>query len=125
MEQNSDINEVLRFIFVGLINTINYYALYILLVKMGAPYLAAHLTGFAVAFIISYFLNCRYVYKVRPTLAKFLKFPLSQVFNMGLQTALLYLFVESFGWSEPFAPLPVLIITVPFTYIVTRWILKG
>ncbi|GAA3719006.1 flippase GtxA [Salinicoccus jeotgali] len=124
MELNSDVNEVLRFIFVGFINTINYYVFYILLITMGAPYLAAHLIGFAVAFIISYFLNCRYVYKVRPTLAKFLKFPLSQVFNIGLQTALLYLFVESFGWPEPFAPLPVLIITVPLTYIITRWILK-
>lgn len=124
MKQSSLNNEFFRFIAVGLSNTINYYVVYTLFFLAGLPYIAAHLSGFIAAFVISYFLNCYFVYKVRPTWAKFLKFPLTQVINMGLQTLLLYIFVDIFGWNEILSPLPVLIITVPITYSITRWVLK-
>ena len=116
-------NEFFRFIAVGLSNTINYYVVYTLLFWAGFPYIAAHLIGFVTAFIISYFLNCFFVYRVRPTWAKFLKFPLTQVINMGMQTLLLYIFVDIFGWNEILSPLPVLLVTVPITYSITRWVL--
>jgi putative flippase GtrA len=64
------------------------------------------------------------VYSVRPTLSKFLKFPLTQVINMGMQTLLLYILVDRLDWNEIIAPLPVLVITVPITYGITRWVLK-
>lgn len=124
MKQNRFNNEFTRFILTGLLNTLNYYVIYTILLLTGLPYIMSHLGGFILAFIISYFINCHFVYRVRPTWSRFLKFPLTQVVNMGMQTILLFVFVDIFNWYEMIAPLPVLIVTVPFTYTITRWVLK-
>ena len=34
-------------------------------------YMVSHIAGFIVSFIISYYLNCYFVYKVKPTIEKF------------------------------------------------------
>lgn len=124
MKQNRLNSEFIRFIITGLLNTLNYYVIYTVLLLFGLPYILSHLIGFILAFIISYFLNCHFVYRVRPSWSKFLKFPLTQVVNMGMQTFLLFVFVDIFSWNEILAPLPVLIVTVPVTYTMTRWVLK-
>ncbi|PTH53037.1 GtrA family protein, partial [Staphylococcus arlettae] len=97
--------EILKFIIVGGINTLNYYIIYLLLLKLiGVNYLVSHISGFVISFIISYYLNCYFVYKVQPTWKKFIQFPLTQVVNMGMQTLLLYIFVQWFNISSVIAP---------------------
>ena len=63
---------IIKFIIVG-INTLNYYIVYLLLLKLfHVNYMISHhIAGFLVSFVISYYLNCYFVYKVRPTLKKF------------------------------------------------------
>ncbi|KAA1036948.1 GtrA family protein [Macrococcus equipercicus] len=112
-----------KFVLVGLVNTANYYIVYLILLTLGLPYLASHITGFLAAFVVSYFLNCYYVYQVQPTVKTFLQFPLTQVVNMGLQSALLYVFVALLHISPALAPFPALIITVPVTYVLSKKIL--
>ncbi|WP_414043338.1 GtrA family protein [Macrococcus animalis] len=113
-----------KFVVVGVFNTFNYYLVYLLLLKVfHLNYLTSHISGFLFSFVISYFLNCYYVYKVKPTWKKFLTFPLTQVVNMGLQTFLLYAFVEWINLSKELAPFPALIVTIPITYIMTSYIL--
>ncbi|VED77981.1 sugar translocase in surface polysaccharides biosynthesis [Staphylococcus aureus] len=57
--------EILKFIIVGGINTLNYYVVYLLLLKLlHIEYMISHITGFIVAFVISYYLNCYFVYRV-------------------------------------------------------------
>ena len=115
---------LIKFIIVGIINTLNYYLVYLLLLKVfHLSYLTSHLTGFVISFIISYFLNCYFVYKVTPTLKKFIQFPLTQIVNMGVQTLLLYIFVELLHIDKVYAPFPALIFTIPITYFVTTYIL--
>ena len=117
--------EILKFIIVGGINTLNYYIIYLLLLKLiGVNYLVSHISGFVISFIISYYLNCYFVYKVTPTWSKFLKFPLTQVVNMGMQTLLLYIFVQWFGISSVIAPFAGLIITIPITFVLSKYILR-
>nr|WP_263314727.1 GtrA family protein [Mammaliicoccus sp. Marseille-Q6498] len=116
--------EIFRFIIVGGINTINYYWIYLLLLKlMHLNYLFSHITAFILSFVISFYLNCYFVYKVQPTLKKFVQFPITQVVNMGLQTLLLYIFVQWLNISEVLAPFAGLIITIPITFVLSRWIL--
>ncbi|RIL83064.1 GtrA family protein, partial [Staphylococcus cohnii] len=92
--------EVIKFVIVGGMNTLNYYIVYLCLLKLlEMNYLVSHISGFIISFVISYYLNCYFVYKVTPTWSKFLKFPLTQVVNMGMQTLLLYIFVQWFGIS--------------------------
>ena len=117
--------EIIKFIIVGGINTANYYAVYLLLLKgIGLNYMISHITGFIFSFVVSYFLNCYFVYKVKPTWKKFLAFPLTQAINMGMQTLLLYIFVKWFHISSVIAPFAGLIITIPVTFVLSKYILK-
>lgn len=117
--------EVIKFVIVGGMNTLNYYIVYLCLLKLlEMNYLVSHISGFIISFVISYYLNCYFVYKVTPTWRKFLKFPLTQVVNMGMQTLLLYIFVQWFGISSVIAPFAGLIITIPITFVLSKYILR-
>lgn len=125
MKLNQTHFEIIKFIIVGGINTLNYYIVYLLLLKLfHVNYMISHIAGFLVSFVISYYLNCYFVYKVTPTWSKFLKFPLTQVVNMGMQTLLLYIFVQWFGISSVIAPFAGLIITIPITFVLSKYILR-
>ncbi|MBI5974883.1 GtrA family protein [Staphylococcus canis] len=117
--------EVIRFVIVGGINTVNYYIVYLILLKLlHVHYLISHITGFIVALFISYFLSCYFVYHVKPTLKKFLAFPLTQVVNMSVQFVLLYIFVEFLHIDDTLAPFAGLVVTIPITYLLSKFILK-
>lgn len=117
--------EIIKFVIVGGINTFNYYVVYLLLLKvLNVQYLVSHITGFIVALIISYYLNCYFVYKVQPTLRKFLQFPITQLVNIGMQTLLLFIFVRFFHINSVIAPFAGLIITIPVTFILSKYILR-
>lgn len=117
--------EILKFIIVGGINTLNYYVVYLLLLKLlHIEYMISHITGFIVAFVISYYLNCYFVYRVKPTWGKFISFPITQIVNVSLQTVLLYVFVSWLNLPAEIAPFAGLIITIPITFILSKWILK-
>ncbi len=117
--------EILKFIIVGGINTLNYYVVYLLLLKLlHIEYMISHITGFIVAFVISYYLNCYFVYRVKPTWRKFISFPITQIVNVSLQTVLLYVFVSWLNLPAEIAPFAGLIITIPITFILSKWFLK-
>ncbi|MBH4500135.1 flippase GtxA [Staphylococcus aureus] len=117
--------EILKFIIVGGINTLNYYVVYLLLLKLlHIEYMISHITGFLVAFVISYYFNCYFVYRVKPTWRKFISFPITQIVNVSLQTVLLYVFVSWLNLPAEIAPFAGLIITIPITFILSKWILK-
>ncbi|WP_145115603.1 GtrA family protein [Staphylococcus argensis] len=117
--------EIIKFIIVGGINTFNYYVVYLLLLKIcNIHYIVSHITGFIVALIISYYLNCYFVYKVQPTLRKFLQFPVTQLVNVGMQTLLLFIFVRFFHINSVIASFAGLIITIPVTFILSKYILQ-
>lgn len=117
--------EVIKFIIVGAINTLNYYIIYLTLLKIfKVPYLISHSVGFLISFFISFLLNCYFVYKVQPTWKKFLSFPLTQLINMGVQTFLLWLLVDIYQLSAIFAPIIGLVVTVPITFMLSKYVLK-
>ncbi|NGH58146.1 GtrA family protein [Staphylococcus aureus] len=117
--------EILKFIIVGGINTLNYYVVYLLLLKLlHIEYMISHITGFLVAFVISYYLNCYFVYRVKPTWRKFISFPITQIVNVSLQTVLLYVFVSWLNFPAEIAPFAGLVITIPITFVLSKWILK-
>ena len=117
--------EIIKFVIVGGINTLDYYLVYLILLKLlHIHYMVSHINGFIVSFIISYYLNCYFVYRVKPTLKKFLSFPLTQVVNMGMQSLFLYIFVRWFNFPSEIAPFVGLIVTIPITFILSKWILK-
>ncbi|MEC2291470.1 GtrA family protein [Bacillus licheniformis] len=117
--------EFIRFAVVGVVNTLNYYAVYLLLhVLLQLNYMVSHIAAFFVSLVISFFLNCYFTFKIKPTLAKFLQFPLTQFFNLTVSSLFVYTFVNFFKMNSEAAPLASMFLTVPLTFLVTGKILK-
>lgn len=126
MKFNKLNTEFTRFVVVGVINTLTYYSIYLVLHNLfSLPYLAAHLIGFFISLNISFFLNCYVTYKIKPTLKKYLYFPLTQVVNISVSTFLVFVFVEWLHLNSNIAPFAAVIFTVPITFVISSKILKG
>ncbi len=121
-----EIREFITFAIVGVINTGTYYAFYLLGLKgIGLAYMIAHFSAVILSMIISFFLNSYVTYKVKPTLKKFLIYPVTQLVNIIVTAVLLYILVDGLHISSSIAPLGALVITVPVTFIVTGKVLKA
>ncbi|MGF7012926.1 GtrA family protein [Ornithinibacillus bavariensis] len=116
----------IRFVIVGFINTFNYYIIYLFfLVIINSPYIISHSLGYLISMVGSFYLNCYFTYKTKPTLKKFLQFPLTYIVNYSVTTFSLFIFVDLLNWGEFFAPLLASIIPIPFTFILSKWILTN
>lgn len=117
--------EFTRFVFVGVVNTLSYYTIYLVLHNIfSLPYLLAHIVGFLISLNISFFLNCYVTYRIKPTLKKYLYFPLTQVVNISVSTVLIFVFVEFLHLNSNIAPFAAVLFTVPITFVVSGKILK-
>lgn len=119
-----NLGRIVRFGIVGVINTATYFGLYLLL-RLHLPYLMAHVVAFLLATIGSYFLNCRFTFKVKPSWGSFLLFPLSNLSNFVITTAGLYLLVDRLGLDERWAALPAAVVAIPITFLVAQFVLTG
>lgn len=117
--------EFIRFIVIGGINTLNYYVVYILFHHVwNINYGVSHVVAFTLSMVASFFLNSYFTFNVKPTLRKFLQFPLTQAVNFTVTTVCIYVLVEQLRVSTAIAPLFAIVIAVPATFIVTSKILK-
>ncbi|WP_033542571.1 GtrA family protein [Planococcus sp. CAU13] len=117
--------EFTRFLFVGVVNTLSYYSIYLLLHNLfSLPYMFAHVIAFLISLNVSFFLNTYVTYKVKPTLKKYLYFPLTQVVNMSVSTILIFVFVEYLKLNSNIAPFAAVLFTVPITFIISGKIMK-
>lgn len=113
-----------RFVIVGFINTFNYYILYLLFFNIiQFHYLAAHITAFILSMIGSFYLNSYFTYRTKPTLKKFLKFPLTYVVNITVSTTAIFILVDLLRFDENLSPLIASVLAIPFTFIVSKVIL--
>lgn len=125
MSHKSWNTEFTRFLFVGVINTLSYYSIYLVLHNLfSLPYLSAHIIGFFISLNVSFLLNTYITYRVKPTLRKYLYFPLTQLVNMTVSTILIFIFVEYLNLNSNIAPFAAVIFTVPITFIVSSKIMK-
>ncbi|TMN21787.1 GtrA family protein [Lentibacillus cibarius] len=114
----------IRFVIVGCINTLNYYILYVLFMSLGGLYIISHSAAFIISMVGSFYLNCYFTYRTKPTFAKFFQFPLTYVVNYSVSTFSLFLLVDLLHFNEFLAPLIAAIIPIPFTYIISKIILE-
>ncbi|MFF2013497.1 GtrA family protein [Streptomyces sp. NPDC058195] len=114
--------QMARFALVGVVNTGTYYGCYLVLLTW-LPYIAAHVTAFALSMTGSFFLNCWFTYRTRPTWRKFLLFPLTNAANFVITTGGVYLLVDLAGLSSRYAPLAAAAAAIPVTFLVSRTIM--
>ncbi|SHE90313.1 Putative flippase GtrA (transmembrane translocase of bactoprenol-linked glucose) [Seinonella peptonophila] len=116
---------LLRFIIVGVLNTLHYYLLYLFFIHLlGLNYLVAHILAFLISMIGSFFMNSYFTYQTKPTLKKFFQFPLTYVVNISVSTSSAYFFVSILNWDKDISPLLASLVAIPFTFIVSKKILK-
>ena len=116
--------EFARFIVSGLINLLLTYVVYLALLVF-LPYSAAYTGSYVCGVLISYVLNARFVFKQKLRLSKALQYPAVYLVQYLLGMALLYLLVEVGHIRSASAPLLIPFITVPVTYLLSRYLIKG
>ncbi|NMM61824.1 YfhO family protein [Clostridium sp. P21] len=125
INKESSIYNFLRFGIIGVINTIHYYIWYLFLLWLKVPYVISHTIAFTFSMIGSYFLNCFFTFKVKPTLKKFIKYPLTTLANYLVSTFSLILLVKILKVNPSIAALLASIIPIPITFIMTHKILSS
>lgn len=114
--------EFVRFLLVGATNTAFSYALFWLLYK-AMPYLAAYTVAYCAGIVLSYFLNVHFVFRARRSLASFLRFPFVYLIQYGLGALVLWLLVKA-GLDPRLAMVGVIVVTIPVTFLASRFVLK-
>jgi putative flippase GtrA len=112
------------FLLFGVINTLLTYGLYLLLL-LAVSYPAAYSASYVVGIFLSYVLNARFVFREPLRLSKALQYPVVYIVQYFLGLGLLYLMVEVFHLSEVVAPLAVVLMTVPCTFVLSRYVIRG
>jgi putative flippase GtrA len=113
-----------KFAAVGVLNTGVYYGTYLAL-RLVVPYLVAHLLGIAVAMVVSFFLNCLWTFRTRPTWRKFALWPLTNATNYVVTTVGVVLLVEWLHLDQRIAPLVAAAVAIPITFLLSRRVLLG
>ena len=118
------LRHAIRFAVVGVVNTGVYYGTYLLL-SLVTHYLVAHLGAILVAMVGSFFLNCYWTFRIRPTWRKFALFPLTNATNYVMTTVGVVVLVEWLGLDERIAPLIAAAAAIPLTFLLSRRLLTG
>lgn len=117
--------EFVRFLLVGATNTAFSYVLFVLLYKFmhHQHYQVAYAVSYAAGIVLSYFLNVHFVFRTKRSLASFLKFPFVYLAQYGLGALVLGLLVKT-GLDPRLAMVGVIGVTIPVTFLASRFVLK-
>jgi putative flippase GtrA len=112
---------LVRYALVGVANAATYYLVYLLVLRE-AGYLTAHAVGLGAAMVVSFFLNCRFTFRVRPSWRRFVLYPASQAVNIVATTVGVVALV-GLGVDERLAPLVAAVLAVPVSFLAARMVL--
>lgn len=117
-------SEVFRFLLVGGVNTLISYIFYLGLVYFFS-YVIAYTISFIITIFISYSLNTFFVFKSNWEWKKLLRFPVVYAVQYVVSVVLLAFFVEKLNVPEKYAPIGVVILVIPVTFVMSRYIIRG
>ena len=110
--------QIFRFGIVGVIATVVHYGVYWIFLKWLNPTFAYSI-GYAVSFVINFFLSSFFTFKIRPDIKKGYRFALSHGINYLLHICFLNVFLY-LGIPKAFAPFPVFVLVVPINFILVH-----
>lgn len=114
----------IKFLVVGATNTLVGYIIYLFLLSM-MPYSIAYTCTFILSIGISYLLNSTLVFNAKHSLKKLLKFPLIYLMQYCLGLCTLTFLVSFANINQKVAPIIVVLITTPITYILMKRVFKN
>lgn len=107
-----------RFLVSGGVNTAVTYGIYLLLLPILA-YQFSYSIAYVAGIVISYLLNRIFVFRSHRGVRSVLLFPLVYVVQYGFGLLLLWVLVDKLKLSAMIAPLAVILLTIPLTYLLT------
>jgi putative flippase GtrA len=113
---------IVRFVVGGGLNTAVTYCVYLLLHQV-LSYQRAYLIAYAAGIVFSYFFNSTVVFKRRMSWSGMLVFPLVYLVQYAISALALGAIVEYSPVSSKLAPLVVSVLTLPVTFVLTRFVL--
>jgi len=116
--------EPLRFLLAGGFNTAATYLVYLGALQV-LPYRVAYTVSFAVGIVVGYAVSTWFVFNAPWSWRKMLAYPLVYLMQYGVGLLVLSLLVER-GWVDKrLAPLLVVVVTLPLTFVTSRYLIKG
>ena len=112
--------QVVGFVIAGLLSTLIMFCLYVVL-HLFINYQYAYLIAYSISVIALYFMNIL-VFKGIMSVKTFLEFPLIYLLQYLVGAASLE-FIVRLGFSITFAPLLVVIVMLPITFLLNRMVL--
>jgi putative flippase GtrA len=111
-----------RYLAAGAMNTIATYLL-LLVAMRWLHYAIAYTATYAIGVVLGYWLQTRYVFRVRMEWRTAARFPLIYVTQYALGLSLLWALVDVADVPRAYAALAVTAATVPTGYALSRWVL--
>lgn len=121
----SNLVEFVKYAVVGCINTADYYLSYLIFMDIfNFSYRISFVMAYVVSIVVSYFLNTYFTYKQKPSLKKFLIFPLTYVPNFIIQYFGVIVLVDKMKMSSKVAPVITALVATPITFFVMKYVIK-
>lgn len=116
--------EFVRFLFVGVINTLSTYLLYLLLLFI-FNYNVSYTISYIAGIVISFYLNSLFVFKEKVSFKKFVKYPIVYIVQYLINLIGLFILVEYFHFPKEVVPIIVIILSIPITYLLSKLIIRS
>ena len=116
-------NELARFVFAGILNTLLTLAVFSGAIFLGLPYIVANVISWVIGILFSYSLNTFFVFDKIHSIQRLLWFFSTYVVSLFLSTLMLIIFIESYQMnpiSAQFIALPLIIL---FNYMASKYVI--
>ncbi|MGP1665394.1 MAG: GtrA family protein [Rhodanobacter sp.] len=111
----------LRFLISGGLNTAVTYAVYLgLLGALG--YKIAYTIAYVVGIVLAFVINRLFVFQTHRGWRSMVLFPFVYLAQYLVSLAILWAWVEQLHMSSKLAPLIAILITIPLTFVLSRWV---
>lgn len=125
IKDRGNLVEFVKYAIAGCINTADYYLSYLVFMDIFKfAYRISFVLGYVVSILGSYFLNTYFTYKQKPSVKKFLIFPLTYIPNFIIQYLGIILLVDRLNMSSKVAPVITAIVATPITFFVMKYVIK-
>jgi putative flippase GtrA len=114
--------EFSRFLISGGTNTVATYILYLWLLLF-TGYEIAYTVSFVAGIVLAYALGTYFVFRTQWSWKKFAQFPLVYILQYGAGMSMMWLLVERMGMDDRIAPLIIIVVLIPLTFVLTRKII--
>lgn len=114
-----------RFLIAGVSTTCLSYLTYLALLFGGMKPEPSYIVSYLVGYVWSYLVNSRWVFRAPLSWASFLRYPLVYLVQAIAAFVLFKLLIDATGVPVTLAPLIVVVLTVPLTYLASRVMIRG